>query len=346
MEEYEQALSECHSLQQKIEYLLRGYSAQLPGSLVNLTLASPSSSSNDMNSIEIIHKMMQLLTRIEMEGKAYVELRSKYRSQLAHISDPNDASSANTNSNVNIDTNVDETTNNNNHAWKMTSLVTNFGAPPGPTNAMYDLILDAIAVSVSISSSSSSSSEPNANAIELLETLKEVHQKSLHRYELDVKAGVEMMNPSSCPTPVTFNAVIRAAGNAAAGNPDKEQVRDYAMENAFFAFDAMYHHPVVHRNSSTYRYMLDMIGAVFPVGEVRGNIAAVMWEKAVQDKVVDVPLFEAMKKVGSEEHGELFDGWWKSTEAKFVEGVNGNGFPIVWGKNKKLRRFDRKMDSY
>ena len=299
--------------------------------------------------------MMQLLTRIEQEGKAYVELRSKYRSQLARISDPNDASSANSSTNsststststsTNTDTIVDESTNN--HAWKMTSLVTNFGAPPGPTNTMYDLILDAIAVSIA----------PNANSIELLETSREVHQKSLQRYELDVKAGVEMMNPSSCPTPVTFNAVIRAAA-AAAGNvgaganagvgPDagKEQVRDYAMENAFFAFDAMYHHPVVHRNSSTYRYMLDMIGANFPVGEVRGNIAAVMWEKAVQDKVVDVPLFEAMKKVGGEEHGELFDGWWKSTEAKFVEGVNGNGFPIIWGKNKKLRRFDRKMDGY
>jgi hypothetical protein len=29
-----------------------------------------------------------------------------------------------------------------------------------------------------------------------------------------------------------------------------------------------------------------------------------------------------------------------------VEAVNGNGFPIIWGKNKKLRRFDRKMDGY
>lgn len=290
---------------------------------------------------DIIKKMIQLLERMEKEGEAYVELRSKYRSQLAHVSGRNDDDDANDNDNGAI---VDESTNNT--AWEMNALVTNFGAPPGPSNTMYDLILDAIAVSISVPDVSASTQ------LELLKTSRVIHGKSLARYELDVKGGVDHMNLSSCPTPATFNAVIRAAAGVASDGADddnnivNEEVRDYAMENAFFAFDAMHHHPVVHRNSSTYRYMLDMIGVIFPVGEVRGNIAAVMWEKAVQDKVIDVPLFESMKKVGNAEHGELFDNWWKSTEAKFVKDVNGHGFPIIWGKNKKVRRFDRKLDSY
>jgi len=396
MEEYEQALSECHSLQQKTEYLLRGYSSQLPGSLVNTNANTNASASTTMvdtkvspptNPHEIIKNMIQLLERMEQEGKAYVELRSKYRSQLAHVSGNNDNGKNYHHDDIHIDTDididddtdididannddndgsgngtiVDESTNNT--AWKMNALVTNFGAPPGPSNTMYDLILDAIAVSISASSA----------PLELLKMARVVHGRALARYELDVKAGVEQMNPSSCPTPATFNAVIRAAAGISAtetgsgiasgidadtdadaetgiatdtANMENEEVRDYAMENAFFTFDAMHHHPVVHRNSSTYRYMLDMIGVIFPVGEVRGNIAAVMWEKAVQDKVIDVPLFEAMQKVGRAEHGELFDNWWKSTEAKFVKDVNGHGFPMIWGKNKKLRRFDRKLDSY
>jgi len=302
----------------------------LPGSLVDVAVTSSESKAKGdaANTQEIIQKMMQLLERMEQEGKVYVELRSKYRSQLARVSEqPGVADNENENENDNV---VDEDTNNG--AWKMNALIANYGAPPGPTVAMYDLILDAIAVSIPSS----------ADPLSLLQTSRKLYLKALERYELDAKAGTDEWNPSSCPTPATFNAVIRAATIAA----DDEEVRDWAMENAFFAFDAMYHHAIVHRNSATYRYMLDMIGVHFPVGEMRGNIAAAMWEKALQDKVIDVALFESMKKVGGENHGELFDVWWKGTEKLFVKDVNGYGFPMVWGKNKKLRRFDKRFDTY
>ena len=333
MEEYEEAVSDSYSLQQKVEYLLRGYSSMLPGSITNEI--SGKAPSGEINADEIIKKMVKLLKRIEQEGNAYVELRSKLRSQLARVSESNQSdseyndSSSSDSEEDNDETNTDEDAND---AWRMNALVRNFGAPPGPSAAMYDLILDAIAVSITSSN----------NPLELLHISHELYSKSLERFDLDSKAGVDSLNPSSCPTTMTFNAVIRAATYPT----DNEEVRDRSMENAFLAFNAMYHHPVVNRSSSTYRYMLDMMNVHFPAGEIRGNIAAGMWEKAVQDKVVDTGLYESMKKLGSVEHGQLFDNWWKSMEDKHNPDVNGYGFPVVWGKNKKLRRFDKRFDIY
>lgn len=83
-DEYENALSECHALQQKVEYLLRGYSSMLEGSMTK------SDNSFAENKDEIIDNMIELLERMEAEGKAYVEVRSKYRSQLARVADNTD----------------------------------------------------------------------------------------------------------------------------------------------------------------------------------------------------------------------------------------------------------------
>mmetsp|Transcript_16209 Transcript_16209/g.30651 ORF Transcript_16209/g.30651 Transcript_16209/m.30651 type:complete len:485 (+) Transcript_16209:81-1535(+) len=352
--EYEQGLVECHVLQQKVEYLLRGYSSMIPGCLVNLqseTVSLESDTRSGENYDDVIFNMIQLVERIELEGQAYVELRSKYRSQLARIStdhnqgeekeehkeDHHDQEgsrdSLQDDEEVEDETEefiVDESTDNN--AWRMNALVTHYGAPPGPTNQMYDLILDAIAVSVG------SSSHP----LLMIQHSRSLYNKSLKRYEMDAQEGMDQLNPTSCPTPLTFNAVIRAA----AISTHDEQVRDYAMENAFCAFNAMYHHPVVHRNSATYRYMLEMMEVLFPVGAMRGNISAAMWQQAVQEKVVDLALLETMKRMSNQSHGELFDEWWKKVEGRFVRDVNGYGFPLVWGRNKNVRKYDRKSEAY
>lgn len=327
-DEYENALSECHTLQQKVEYLLRGYSSMLEGSMTKSDKSYPE------NKDEIIDNMIELLERMEAEGKAYVEVRSKYRSQLARVADNTDSGENESDSatgdkedSIDEDTDVD--------AWKLTALVNNYGAPPGPSNIMYDLVLDAIAVSI----------ESSKDPVSLLEKSRAIYTRSLERYELDAKSGFDQLNPSSCPTAATFNAVIRTSANISSKGDDA-QIRDYAMENAFFAFDGMLHHPIVPRNSATYRYMLNMIGGLFPVGEIRGNFIRVMWEKAIQDGVLDLELFHTVQQVADEQHGELFDTWWKNTKSKFVKDVNGYGFPISWGKNKNTRRFERSSATY
>lgn len=326
----------------------------MSGSIVNLQNGNDDdgSGSGSSNGDEIIEKMRTLLERMEAEGKTYVELRSKFRIQHAKTTKQSkkvDKSSMFSVAGVDVDmydddvdVDTDDDTDSDSKgegdsdadAWRLKSLISNYGTPPGPTVTMYDLILDAIAVSIS------SSKDP----LSLLKASRELHSRAIQRHNLDVKGGVDGLNPTSCPTAVTFNALIRGAVSVSGTKSD--EVRDYAIENGFFAFNNMFHHDVVHRNSSTYKNLFDMISGHFPVGAMRGNIAAGIWEKAVQDKVVDLSVFKAMSNLGNLKHGQIYDEWWKKVEGDFKQDANGYGLPMVWGKNKNVRRFDKRFDTY
>ncbi len=360
-EEYELALSECYSLQQQVEYILRGYSSLLHGSIVNIQEnTQPPKGTDagvDVDADEIIQKMVKLIERIELEGDTYVKLRSKYRSQLARVSnDANDndngdgdgdgASTSESNNDrtstststgqKGVPENDDDSANSNDaDAWNLSQLVQNFGAPPGPTSIMYDLALDAIAVSMPSSS----------DQLALLKISRTLYEKALERHDLDVKAETDGMNPSSCPSAVTFNAHIRAAANVTVKD---DETRDWAFENTFYAYDAMFHHNVVHRNSATYKYLFDSIRIHFPISEMRGNISCGLWHKSTTEKVLDKNVIESMKLLSNEgEHSEEFTKWWKKTEEKYdPENKDGYGYPKSWGRNKKLRRFDKRFDLY
>lgn len=335
-EEYEHALLESFHLSQQIEFILRGYSAQIsPMSIVHLQAKKPIETkkiSNQENVHEVINKMIKLVERIEQEGNAYVELRSKFRVQSTQTTSHGDEG---------VDSSASANTDASTNAWKISQLIKSYGATPGPTITMYDLILDAIAISIS-------NCKDSAQELSFLEMSRDIYTRAVERFELDLKAEMIDLNISSCPTTMTFNAMIRAAANAS-NSKKNEQVRDVAMENAFFAFNAMHHHPVVPRNSATYAYMLQMMNVHFPIGEMRGHIAVGIWEKCLQDGVVDENVIHSMIEFGdNKSHGEMFDTWftksiksvWNSKER------NGFGFPVSWGENRRLRRFDKRFDVY
>lgn len=342
-EEYEHALLESFQLSQHIEYILRGYSAQIsPSSIVHLQAKKKpietKKVSNQDDVYQVINKMIKLVERIEEEGNVYVELRSKYRVQLAQTSSQTatiegEQEGVDSSSNINTDSST--------NAWKISQLIKSYGAAPGPTITMYDLILDAIAISMP-------HCKDGAQELSLLEKSRDIYVRALERFELDQKAEMTELNAASCPTTMTFNAMIRAAANTKNSKKD-ERVRDVAMENAFFAFNAMHHHPVVPRNSATYAYMLQMMNAHFPVGEMRGHIAVGMWEKCLQDGVVDENVIQSMMEFGdNKSHGEMFDGWFlKSIKSVWnPKERNGFGFPVSWGEHRRLRRFDKRLDVY
>lgn len=340
IEEYEYALSETFSLSQHAEYLLRGYSSLIsPHSIVHLQAKSslpftpPQQNTHKDEPMSIINKMVKLMERMEQEGNAYVELRSKFRAQLvratAASSEGQDGSSSN---------NPDSSS----HAWKISQLVKSYGAPPGPTISMYDLILDAIAITIA------DCGDDTKKELSLLQTSRDIYFRALERFDLDHKAGMMEINRASCPTSLTFNAVIRAAANVKNRSKD-EHVRDVAMENAFFAFDAMHHHVITRRNSATYAYILQMMNAHFPVGDTRGYIAVGMWDKCLQEGVVDENVIRSMMDFGDgKPHGNMFDSWFLMN----IKGVwnkderNGFGFPVSWGENRRIRRFDKRLDIY
>ncbi len=390
-EEYETGLSVSHYHQEHIEYILRGYSSLLPNNnknnnnnstIVHLQSKSETNIDVDSNMKEeemerVVNKMIQLVERMEDEGRVYVDLRSKLRSQMAHVrrqerqaaasaaaaaaddadntaasekregrassnlisnSDSDSSSSSGSDS----DDDGDDATEENREAWKMVQLVENYGAPPGPSAAMYDLTLDAIANVIH------NTSDP----IPYLQKSMELFERSLSRNELDRKQDLDVVNLKSMPTAATFNAVIRISSNVvkeSGSGSSNEQVRDVAVTNAFTAFHAMDVHPHVHRNSATYNYLVRTVDKFFPACKAKGHILATVWDDCVfKDAVLDENVIKAFLDVKYEDCGEDIHFYFTKRIADVYdpEVKNGYGFPVKYSRNKKKRRFDKALDVY
>lgn len=364
--EYQKGLDISHYYQEHVEYLLRGYSSLLPCSLVHLqestlpanpntkersTIAMNNQLTYENNNSsekgeEIVNKMIQLIARMEEEGNAYVELRSKLRSQLMAVNqqlDPsNDKEEEQKQDQVDDHNNDDDESDNefaesSRQNWQLTQLIHHYGAPPGPSTAMYDLTLDAIANIINDTS----------NPVSYLRKARALHQSALERNDLDREQKMDVVNVNSVPTAATFNAMIRTS-SLVEERDGYEELRDVAVENAFLGYDAIFHHNVVERNSATYKYMVKTVNKFFPDCEAKGYILVALWEKCtLQERLLDEDIIRAFLEVNSEDCGEKFHPWMIS-EIKdvFDEKENGYGFPLKFSKNKKLRRYDRRLDVY
>lgn len=372
-DEYEIGLSTSHYHQEHVEYLLRGYSSLLPSSIVHLQ--SPKSSSHPINKFkinntnnnidstsastimseeEIVDKMIQLVERMEHEGRVYVELRSKLRSQLTNIHQTQsegeqlqekekpiiDDSSSYYEDEIDATNDATEETK---VEWQTTQLISSYGAPPGPSTAMYNLTLDAIANIIAKTS----------NPVPYLYKARTLFQSVLARNELDQKQNLDVVNINSIPNAATFNAFIRISSNAGDRNENKkgsdEEIRDVAITNAFMGFDSAHHHNIVERNSATYNYLIQTVNRFFPDCESKGHILVALWDKCtLTEGALDENVLQSFLEVNSEGCGKKFHSWF----TKDVKGIynpeerNGFGFPLRYSKNKNRRRFDKRMDVY
>jgi len=350
LEEYEHALTKSYRTQQTAEYILRGYNVTFPTSLIQTT--NPDSITNDnwkraMDATsyeERLEKMMKILERMELEGDVYVEMRTKFRSQLAcRNADDGDDAVASNNDDLTMSSREEMET------AKMQQLANTYGAPPGPSTAMYDLILDAISVSIPYLSPST--------AMTWLHKAETLRESVLDRHIVDVAAGeMDKVNLDSIPSPITFNAVIRAAANAPYDG-NEEQLRDKALEAAFYTYDSMHHHRIVDRNTATYRYILQTVGKYIPVSPSKGNIAHSLFVKAcVEERVLDETVVDALLNYVMTDEGGIgkadslgmdFDNWIDDhIKTTFHESKNGYGFPVKWSSKKRTKRYDRRFAAY
>ncbi|KAL7464803.1 hypothetical protein ACHAXS_008258 [Conticribra weissflogii] len=258
--------------------------------------SSSESGGKVMSKSDAFRAMLDLIDRMETEGSAYVELRKRVRSQLTltgeeddgESSDSSSSSSSSSSSDDDDDGDDDEASFNrfaNDMDDRMakagfasskpesdysTAEATSpiavennpedyqFGADPGTTTHMYDLLLDAIACIVydqyNGSKKTKSTSSPSEDIMEIMgedippppAMAKSILQKVLHRHWLDggdigfgvageegndffktaqgvgTGAGTGAGNLAkitprtnfdvrTCPTPMTFNAVLRVA---------------------------------------------------------------------------------------------------------------------------------------
>ncbi|KAI2503885.1 hypothetical protein MHU86_10532 [Fragilaria crotonensis] len=244
-----------HSIQ-KVEWLIRGLSAQINDSIMNKLYSVES----EADPAQCIVQMQNLMKKMEKEGKLYMDLRHKMRSQLAVEAgrqlDDDDKDDA------------DETDK---------SADAQIFASPGQTIGMFDTLLDSLAVSTG----------PDTPALvgELFRIVDE-------RFEQD--GGLSFnVNPNTVPTQLTYNAGLRAIANSP---NNSEKTRDDAIVHAFATFDAL-QDTHLKRNAATFAYMIQTVARFLPPSELSGNIAHAMWLFATDDQVVDDNVMRALEMV-------------------------------------------------
>jgi hypothetical protein len=422
VQQYEEGLRVSDTLRRKVEFILRGYSALFPKSIVEISsqdlldeytlekATSKSDSDQEMTlAEEMIHKfkhshipdekeqpdlykrwikhrteisqsskvrletistMEKILERLELESNIYVGMWAKHKSNRIELATAAAAKSTmetqqmdgqetmsnpslkGTNEDTETASIADELLSEDTTAWGMKTLTLSYGAPPGPSIQMYDIILDAMAIGVHLGMENPSS---------VIQAAKALQKRALDRYTLDVNAKMDPFNIiPTVPTAMTFNALIRAASLAKFDHRDIV-LRDVALDAAFTTFDAMYRHVVTEasaklgfqspkRNSATYLYMLQTVEKYIPRSQTRGNIIHSLFVKAaVEEGVLDELIFDTLLHSISPKnvsHGENFDQWVTEIRERYGNDKYGYGFPSKWSMNKKSRRYNKKFALY
>jgi len=286
---------------QKVEFALRGHSTLVQGTIMqNSTDSYDQDCSMTVENRVLI--MEQLLERMENEANAYREAYDKIHSTLTTEQELHSTAKPQT------------------HEGKTT-----LGAPPGPTTAMYDLVLDAWAVSAS----------PTA-----LQRTRTLFDRAFSRHVLD--GGAKNINRKTIPTSLTFNAVIRTAANTSYDdtNTSTENIikRDQAIEAAFYMFDRMLRCDATKRNAATYVYMLQVVRKFIPLSRNRGSIARAFFALAEEEGVVDSNLVNQLKQNGG---GLMYDEW-----AEKVLNMKVEEWPSEWKKNAKRLAYSQDITHY
>jgi len=381
VEEHKSSLVASDTTRIEVEYILRSYSALIPGSIFDLQynqkqfcrhksirdVLQPHVSYNleqhkkrlerhkyTQNTQEYIRNMLDLVDRIELEGKLYNELRSKLRYQMKH----NNINHTENHPHYETDDSISQRKEMENRHLK--KLSQSFGSLPGLSTTMFDYILDAIAVSISL--------ENFDDPKNVLRLSKHMMHRVLKRHSLDLsaemvkektntnnfnrKGEISYDNIYSCPTHMTFNAVMRAVASVPYDGKDDE-LRDIAVDTAFSAYDAMYNHSGtgIERNSATYKYMLEIVAKFLPDSPSKGNIAYALFHKATfEDAVLDDGILKALiNGFGPNRYNNSkeFNIWMeKKIKSQIQLNINGYGFPLKWGSNKILRRFHKRFSTY
>lgn len=241
-----------HSIQ-KVEWLIRGLSAQINDSIMNKLYSVDS----EEDPAQCIVQMQSLIRKMEKEGKLYMDLRQKMRSQLA------------VEARRQRDDDLED-----DHSEVSDAQIF---ASPGQTIAMFDTLLDSMAVFAG----------PDTPG-----QVGDIFAIVNKRFEED--GGVAFaVNPNTVPTQLTFNAGLRAIANSPNAS---EKTRDNAILYAFTTFDAL-QDTHVKRNSATYTYIIQTVAKFIPPSELAGNVAHAMWMHARNDQVVDTNVMRALEMV-------------------------------------------------
>ena len=194
---------------------------------------------------ERVEQMIALLERAEHESQVMCELRANYKSQISTSSPSSEEGEEDS------------------AEWRRLKIQQSFGIHPGLSIDMYDIVLDAIAASAS---SLPENKAPSMAHDILLRVLDKTEQNTI------------MM----VPTPLTFNAVLRAVASSSSIQKGQEEV---LLDCATSTFTRM-----PQPNAASYTYMMQIIGNTLPERKSRANMLYGLYTQACRDGVVSPQL--------------------------------------------------------
>jgi hypothetical protein len=253
---------------QQVEYLIRGHSSNVPGSLYSRSTAHTSNQAQHH-----LDKMKQLLGRVQKEGSMCMQLRQEKLnlSADADVEDSDSSSSSSSSSDEDDDNDFLDF------------------APPGATIAMYDAVLDAMAVI------------PNSNNFDPLDFFH-TSMQALSANELDTQylfhrdqLQIPARDTYTLVTPITYHAALRGISNKT--NFENPKHRDYALNAAFGLYNHLTHSEHLVRNNASILYMAGIVDKALPASRVKGNISVTLWKQACQIGVVSPNLVQVIQKI-------------------------------------------------
>jgi len=292
---------------QKVEWLIRGYSAQVLNTQMQKEYVVKSSEEPS----ECIERILDLIQKVETEGETYMDLRNKVRTQLTVEQDrgqSDDFYSEYNDQETGIDSQNDGD-------------IKHVFASPGQTIGMFDTLLDTISMV----------EDNNAPAM-----MGNIFERINERFEQDGGLA-HNVNPNTVPTQMTYNAGLRAIANTANSS---EKTRDDALMHAFNIFQ--YAKSGDKKcNAATYVYMVQIIAKYIPPSEMSGNVAHAFWNLAKEDKVIDTNLMREMELIDSGGFGKYEKFIDENVRNKDIEDI-----PIGWKMSGKSLRYNEEDDTY
>lgn len=256
---------------QKVEYLIRGHSSNVVGSMYNPLNRNGTSESPE----DHLASMIRLLNRMQQEGEMFMKLRQEHLSVFEiskHMDDLSDSDSSDSDSDSD-DSSSSSSDDEDDGKGKVSSVRSLDFAPPGATTNMYDSILDAMAVSPSSSSSSVSTDPMDFFRISFQALAANDTDAS---FLLDGSRIVD--SRSTLATHVTYHAALRGIANKT--DFGKEQHRDEALHAAFQLYNHLTHSRHLPRSSASILRMLHIVDKALPASRVKGNISFTFWKQA------------------------------------------------------------------
>ena len=345
---------------QKVESVIRGFSYLVPGTMWNRWLAAKknkNSQSNSESATKVIEDIphsdllllqQQLVERLLEEGRAYMTIRNTRmevmygKKGITPIAGSFDAHGNRVVKKEENDTSNDEPApkdqgGDDEDEEVEDSYLFDF-APPGPTTAMYDTVLDTLACTAS-----TVTDRPEALAV-----AQHFHESIMLRHTTD---GGDLLNDNvhTRPTAVSFNALIRIAAelpydnsvNISIETSPREEVeyRDDITATFITALQQMHECGVVHRNSAAYKYALDCVAKYMPPSRIRGNVSTGLFQQARYTCLINNSVIESYIKANTPSNDEWNDNYIRDV-------LQPGTWPSKWKRDSRKYQFHPEDDTY